>query len=590
MKKSFLLIQYISFIVLLIFTSGCKQEPTTVTLKFIETSDIHGTIFPWDFKNKQETTVSLAQVYTYVKEQRAIKDQYVILLDNGDILQGQPVVYYYNFEKTEVEHICASVMNYMQYDAATIGNHDIEAGHAVYDKLVKEYNFPWMGANAMNTATNEPYFKPYTVFERDGVKVVVLGLITPGIPIWLPEKIWSGIDFQDMVLSAKKWVQIIEEKEKPDVLIGLFHSGVDPTYGGQTADMKKNENASQLVAEQVAGFDVIFVGHDHNSWNYTVKNPLGEDVLILGTKGSARTATEATIVLNKNANTNKWEKEISTKVIEVENYMPDKAFMAEFNDEIEEVKAYVEKPIGRFAEAISTEEAFFGNSAFIDLIQKVQLDLTKADISFAAPLSFNACINEGEVFVSDMFNLYKFENLLYTMELSGQEVKDYLEYSYGKWFNQMEDINDHLLSFSTDETGAIQYSHGSPQFASSFYNFSAAAGIIYTVDLRKAAGEKIKIISMQNGEPFKLDKKYKVAINSYRGNGGGGHLTQGAKIPKDEIANRIINSTDKDLRYYLMKWIEKEEIVSPEATENWKVIPEAWWIKGKEKDTKLMFK
>jgi len=188
-----------------------------------------------------------------------------------------------------------------------------------------------------------------------------------------------------------------------------------------------------------------------------------------------------------------------------------------------------------------------------------------------------------------MFNLYKYENLLYTMELSGQEVKDYLEYSYRMWFNQMGDINDHLLNFSTDETGAIHYAHGSPQFASSFYNFSAAAGIIYTVDLRKAAGEKVKIISMQNGSPFDYHTIYKVALNSYRGNGGGGHLTQGAKIPKDEIANRIINSTPKDLRYYLMKWIEKEEVVNPQKLGNWSVIPTEWWEKGKEKDSKLLF-
>lgn len=589
MKKRILFIHYISLIIIFLFAGGCKKEPETVRLKFIETSDVHGALFPYDFKNDTTAIASLAQVYTYVQEQRADKNQSVILLDNGDILQGQPVVYYSNFEKIESEHICASVMNYMDYDAASVGNHDIEAGHLVYDKLEKEFDFPWMAANATDTKTGEPYFKPYTIMHREGVKIAVLGLITPGIPMWLPEKIWSGIDFEDMIISAQKWVKIIEEKEQPDVLIGLFHAGVDPSYGGQNADQLRNENASQLVAEQVPGFDVVFVGHDHNSWNYWVKDTEGKGVLILGTKGSSRTATAATIVLTKNKETKFWEKEIIGEVIETKNYEADHDFMANFTPQFEEVKSYVNKQIGEFTETISTQDAFFGNSAFIDLIQSIQLDLTKADISFVAPLSFDAELEEGEVFVRDMFNLYKYENLLYTLELSGQEVKDFLEYSYGLWFNQMKNEDDHLLAFRKNEQGEIYLSNGKPQLATSFYNFSSAAGIDYTVDVSKAVGNRVVIKSMSNGEPFDLKKKYTAAVNSYRGNGGGGHLTLGAKIPKDEITSRIINSTPKDLRFYLMKWIEKEKIASPKSLGNWTVIPHDWWIKGKEKDAKLLF-
>lgn len=562
----------------------------TVKLKLIETSDVHGSLFPWDFINDRPANTSLAQVYTYTEKQRADTSQSVILLDNGDILQGQPLVYYYNFEDTKSEHICASVMNFMKYDAAAVGNHDIEPGHPVYDKIEKEFKFPWMAANAVDTKTNQPYFKPYTILNRNGVKIAVLGLITPGIPMWLPEKIWSGIDFQDMVISAKKWVEIINEKEHPDVLIGLFHAGVEATYDGQTADMPRNENAAQLVAEQVPGFDVVFVGHDHHGWNYTVKDPAGNNVLILGALNASRTAAEATIVLNKDARTGKWEKEISGDIIQINNFKPDEAFMTEFEPVIKIIKAYVAKPIGKFTETVSTRESIFGDSPFVDLIQRIQLDLTHADVSFAAPLSFNAEIKKGEVYVRDMFKLYKFENLLYTMKMSGQEIKDYLEYSYGQWFNQMKNADDDLLNFNRDNKGNYILSRGTPQLAAAYYNYSSAAGIKYTVDVSKPAGERISITSMANGKPFKLKKTYTVALNSYRGNGGGGHLTLGAKIPKDEIAGRIINSTQKDLRYYLMKWIEKEKIVNPTALNNWSVIPHDWWEKGKEKDAKLLFK
>ncbi len=576
-------------VVLLLLKTFLPLHAQTVKLKLVETSDVHGSLFPWDFINDKPANTSLAQVYTYVEQLRADTSQSVILLDNGDILQGQPLVYYYNFEDTKAEHICASVMNYMKYDAATVGNHDIEPGHAVYDKIEKEFKFPWMAANALDTKTNQPYFKPYTILNRNGVKIVILGLITPGIPMWLPEKIWSGIDFQDMVVSAKKWVDIIQEKEHPDVLIGLFHAGVEANYEGQTAEMPRNENAAQLVAEKVPGFDVVFVGHDHHGWNYTVKDPAGNNVLILGTLNAARTATEATIVLSKNAETGKWEKVTSGAIINIGNYKPDEAFMAEFEPVINNIKAYVAKPIGDFTETISTRESLFGDSPFVDLIQRIQLEITHADVSFAAPLSFNAEIKKGEIYVRDMFKLYKFENLLYTMKMSGQEIKDYLEFSYGQWFNQVKNADDNLLKFNRDDKGEYILSHGTPQLTAAYYNYSSAAGINYTVDVSKPAGERISITSMGDGKPFDLKKDYTVALNSYRGNGGGGHLTQGAKIPKDEIAGRIISSTTKDLRYYLMKWIEKEKTVNPKALNNWSVIPQEWWQKGKEKDEKLLF-
>ena len=202
---------------------------------------------PYDLLNDTTTNSSLAQVHTYVVAERYQPNQEVILLDNGDILQGDPLVYFYNYEDTIDTHIYAEAMNFMNYDAATIGNHDIETGHSVYDKFRKEITFPWLAANAIDTKTGEPYFEPYTIIEREGIKIAVLGLTTPYIPNWLPEILWEGIEFEDMVETAEKWISIIKENEKPDLIVGLFHAGVDYTYNNEKADTYKNENASQLL-------------------------------------------------------------------------------------------------------------------------------------------------------------------------------------------------------------------------------------------------------------------------------------------------------------------------------------------------------
>jgi len=564
----------------------------TINLKIIETSDTHGAIYPYNFMEMSPHNSSLAQIYTYLEEERSNQNQEVILLSNGDILQGTPEVYYYNFEDTTSTHLYAEVMNYMRYDAGSVGNHDIETGHQVYDSFVKQLNFPWLSANSVDVKSDKPYFKPYTIIERKGIKIAVLGLTTPAIPNWLPQKIWEGMQFNDMVETAKLWIPFIKEHENPQVIIGLFHSGGEDTSNGQTSDSYKNENASRMVAKQVPGFDIVFTGHDHHGWNTFVQNVEGEKVLLIGGTSSARTFAEVAIILEFNTNRNKWDKYIAGKLIDSRNYKPNDDFVQNFSPQFEIVKEYVSKEIGVFTKTISSGEALFGDSPFVDLIHKIQLDITSADISFAAPLTFNTKIDSGKIFVKDMFKLYKYENLLYTMSLSGKEIKDILEYSAAIWFNKMKNENDNLLKFAKDDEGKLKWSErsNSPMLDERFYNFESAAGINYTVDVSKPNGDKVDIISMSKGEPFDLTKKYKVALNSYRGNGGGGHLTVGAKIPQTELASRVITSTEKDLRYYMMKWIEKEKTITPKVNGNWKIIPEEWVKKGSEKDSKLMFK
>ncbi len=579
-----------SFLILFIILFNFLASPQTLKLKIIETTDVHGAIFPFDFMKNKETFSSLAQVCTYVKQQREDKEQEVILLDNGDILQGQPVVYYYNFERTDTLHIQARVMNFMNYDAGTVGNHDIEAGHQVYDKFNKELNFPWLAANAVNINTGAPYFKPYTIIERKGFKIAVLGLITPYIPNWLPQKIWAGMRFDDMVKSAEKWVKIINEKEKPDLLIGLFHSGVEYNYGNQSIDDEFNENASQLVAEKIPGFDIVFVGHDHKKWNYKVVNSSGDSVLIMGSENAARNISVAEVFIEKDKETKTIHKIVGGQNISISLFKPEESFINKFNYVKEEVQKYFSKQAGVLTKKISIHDAMFGPSEFVNLIQKIQLDITGADISFSSPLSFEASLDSGNLFVRDLFTLYKYENLLYTMELTGLEIKNYLEYSFQNWFNVMQNEDDHLIAFKKDSFGKLIEENGSYVLMTNYYNFCSAAGLNYFVDVTKPAGEKVTITSMSDGTPFLLNKKYKVAINSYRGNGGGGHLTLGAKISPEKLSERIINSTERDIRYYLLKWVEKNWFVEPQFPTNWKIVPENYWLKGKEKDYKLLYR
>lgn len=570
---------FLGWIFLLIVAVSAQDK--IVKLKIVETSDIHGNYYPYDFILRHEAGGSLARIHAFVQKEREVYKDNLLLLDNGDILQGQPCAYYYNYIDTISPHLAAEVLNYMQYNTGNMGNHDVETGRAVFDRWADDCKFPILGANIIDTATGKTHFKPYEVLERDGVKIVVLGMITPAIPVWLSENLWKGLRFDDMEETARKWMKIIREKEKPDLVIGIFHAGQDALLMGG----KYRENASVEVARNVPGFDIVLMGHDHARELKKIKNIAGDSVLIMdpASKGIVVANADVTLKLRKGK---VIEKHIDGALTDMKDYAASEDFMKHFAPQFNAVQDFVSKKIGSFTETISTRPAYFGSSAFIDLIHLLQLEITNADISLAAPLSYDTEINKGDVFVSDMFNLYKYENMLYTMKLSGKEVKDALEMSYNLWTNQMKSVDDHLLLFRKQRReGATDRA----SFQNFSFNFDSAAGIIYTVDVTKPKGEKITIISMADGTPFSMDKMYKVALNSYRGNGGGELLTKGAGIPQDELKGRILFSTDKDLRYYLMQYIEKKGVIEPYALGQWKFIPEEWVEPAAKRDYEYLF-
>lgn len=553
---------------------AAKKE---VVLNIIETSDVHGSYFPYNFITRKQQNGSLARLSSLVNERRSQYKDAFMLVDNGDILQGQPIAYYYNYIDTKTEHVCASMLNYLRYDLGNMGNHDVEPGHAVYDRWVSLCKFPVLGANIIDTRTNKPYLPPYKVLEREGVKVAVLGMITPAIPSWLPEQLWSGLRFDDMETTARYWVKIIKEKENPDIIIGLFHAGPE---GNQLGDAI--ENGSEIVARNVPGFDVVFMGHDHQRHCRKVVNAAGDSVLITGPSNAAHCVSDVIIkVVKKNGKLVK--KEVSGQITELDAYPVDQTFMKTFDPQYKATLDFVSRKIGRMSSTISSKDAFFGPSAFIDLLHQLQMDLTGAEISFCAPLSPTAEIKEGDIYVSDMFNLYRYENMLYTMKLSGKEIKGFLEMSYAQWTNQMKSASDHLLLLDDSKSGF-------GRFKNPTFNFDSAAGIIYTVDVTKPEGSRVDIKSMADGTPFQMDKIYKVAINSYRGNGGGDLLTKGAGIPKKELKSRIVTSTEKDLRYYLMKRIEEKKQLDPKPLNQWKFIPEEWTVPAAKRDYETVFK
>ena len=565
----------ITLALLCMTTTTMAKKTKTVTLRLIETSDVHGAFFPYDFIERKSMPGTMARVSTYLKRQRQQYGQNLILVENGDILQGQPTCYYTNYVKTDLPNVAAEVVNYLQYDAQTFGNHDVETGHAVYDKWIRELNCPTLGANIIDTRTGEPYVQPYLMLERQGVRVAILGMLTPAIPNWLHENLWSGLRFEEMVGCAKKWVKHLKEVEKADVIIGLFHSGWD----GGIATMHYDEDASKKVAEQVDGFDVIFFGHDHTENHQTING-----VLCLDPSCNAIKVAQATLTCTKV----KGQWTVSQKqgeIVDIRGEAIDEDYTRHFQPQMDSVRNYVERQIGTFRSPIRSRDAFFGSAPFTDYIHQLQLEESHADISMNAPLVFDTEIKAGPVYMSDMFKLYRYENQIYTLRMTGREVRQMLEMSYDQWVNTMKSPDDHIMLL-TDHSYIDKQRMG---FKNLTFNFDSAAGIDYVVDVTKPDGQKVTILQMSDGRPFDENAWYKVAMNSYRGNGGGELLSRGAGIPMSEIPSRIIWMSEHDQRYYLTQKIMREKNVEAKALNNWRFVPEEWAEPAIERDRKLLF-
>ncbi len=573
-----------TIITLLLLTSAITmtaKSPKTVTLRFIETSDVHGAFFPYDFIERRPMRGTMARVSTYIQKQRQQYGQNVILLDNGDILQGQPTCYYTNYVNTSEPNIAAQVLNYLRYDAEVFGNHDIETGHKVYDKWIRDLHCPILGANVIDRKSGKPYTEPYLILERQGVRIAVLGMLTPAIPNWLNESIWSGMYFEEMVGCARKWVKTLREKEQADIIIGVFHSGWDG--GIKTPDY--DEDATRRIALEVPGFDVIFFGHDHRARHDVING-----VLCLDPANNAVNVAQATlkVSITEQPRGQRHVEVIDKKgaIVDITAEDIDQQYVRHFQPQIDSIRAFVDQQIGTFQTTMLSRDAFFGPSPFIDYIHELQLQHTGADVSFNAPLQFNTVIQAGPVYMSDMFKLYRYENKIYVLRMTGREILGHLEFSYDQWVNTMQSPDDHILLLNDNEQSDQQRLG----FRNLTFNFDSAMGIDYEVDVTRPNGHKVRILQFTDGRPFHLDQWYRVVMNSYRGNGGGELLVRGAGIPFDSIPSRIVYMSDLDQRHYLTDRIRQAGTVAPRAHNNWRFVPEEWATPAILRDRKYLFK
>lgn len=573
MKYRFLLLIGITFII-----HSCDSNRLadgTYQITIFSTNDIHGKFFPFDYVDSMPIRYSLSAASVIINNMREeTGKERVVLIDNGDHLQGDNSVYYYNFVDTTSKHIFSEIVSWLDYDAVIVGNHDIEAGHPVYDRLFKQDGVPYIAANIINLKKGLPYFKPYKIIEKNGLRIAVIGMTNPNIKKWLSEDLWSGMEFEEILPSLQNWVDKVIKAEKPHLVIAAIHAGL-----GEEG-VYEVENPARYVAANTKGIDIIFAAHDHKTTSEKVFN--GKDsVLLMEGGGRAAFLSEAdvSIVVSRGQIT---KKEIQGNLISLQDVMPDENFLNHFKSFYDSVTSFTNRKIGSLLNRIDSKDAFKGPSAYIDMIHNIQLENSGADISFAAPLTLNVTIEPKELNFQDMFNIYPFENQLYVITMTGNEIKNYLEYSYSKWINKIPSESGHLLKINLNGRGERG------KFQNPYFNFDSAAGIIYEVSTVKDYGERITIKSMANGDDFIPEKKYLVALSSYRANGGGDILLNGSKLTKDVVEKRVVKKLG-DIREILYEQIKRDGFIKAVPLNHWKFVPDKESSNHINNDLDLLF-
>ena len=563
---------YSLLLIAALFAASCR--PHSGTIHVLSTNDVHGAWFDSTYVGGR-TVPSLFAVNYYVDSiRRADGPGSVLLLDAGDCLQGDNAAYYYNYVDTAGEHLFSRLVSYMKYDAVVVGNHDVETGHSVYDRVTAQlasHNIPFLAGNALKP-DGTSYWPEYKVFRKGGLKVLVLGYTNANMAAWLDRSIWSGMEFVSLVPLVQERVDAIKARVKPDVTIVAMHSGVG------AGDGQVLEAQGLDLFKSLRGVDLVVTSHDHRP-----RIESADSIALVNTGSKAHNLSHTVITLSKDGS-----KTITPSLIRIDKSKADPDMREHFRKDFEKVRSFTLKPVGSIDKDMLTRESFAGRCFYIDFIHHVQRTASGADISFAAPLSFNKTVAAGPVIFNDMFTIYPFENTLCLLSLTGEEIRNYLEYSYDKWIVTYRP-GGHVFNMTDRDDARYFQSRWSFNYPS--YNFDSASGINYTVDIAKPFGSRVAISSMADGSRFDPAKSYTVAMTSYRAAGGGDLFFKGAGLTREQLEERTL-ARFPEIRDLIYRYFEEHGEVrdgSFEGMGDWKFVPEAAAKKAISTDMALMF-
>lgn len=522
-------------------------RPDTTSITIMGTTDLHGYVRAWDYyRDEGGLDYGMSRVATLVDSVRR-QNPNALFLDAGDWLQGNSFAEYFaRVDQDQSHYGLLQAADYMEYDAFVLGNHEFDYGLEYLNRQIDQTQTPVLGANMYYHESDEPAYKPYVIREVNGLKVGILGLNTPGTAVWNRSRVKGEIDYHDGTEVAHRFVPKIRE-EGADVVVVLAHSAFDGD-DSYTEEGVPEENFGRSIVENVPGVDALVLGHRHRTFETIEQGAEGGLVPVIeaGRWGSHLGIIELDVV-EPGGN-------MSPMVIRADTRMHSTAHAREHleivdlvEDKHEAVREYVNQPVASTPDEWSAENARKQPTPAIELINQVQLSETGAQLSAAAAFNTNVNFGPGEIRLGDIAMLYPYENSLYKMELTGRQIRSFLEYT-SQYYLQPE--FEGRLNTNEDWPG---------------FNYDMLAGVEYELDLNQEPGDRVVKLEY-DGEPVDDNDTFTVAINSYRAEGGGGF-----EMLADAEVLEVIDTSVRDLIINYLN--EKDEITTSDyETANWRLI------------------
>ena len=530
--------------------AGCVPPPVVGSpdadhfdLVVAATTDVHGRLRGWDYEaNRPDSVRGLARAATIVDSLRGAEPGHVILVDGGDLLQGNSLTYVAaRVQPADTPNPVIAAMNAMRYDAVAVGNHEFNYGLPFLDRIVRQARFPFLAANAVR-ANGSHAFSSWVMVERGGVRIGIVGATTPGAMVWDRDNLTGRVVIQDIVPAVRSAVADVREAGARVVLV-IVHSGLD---GGSSYDTvgtgMPSENVAARIALEVPGVDLIMFGHSHREVGDTLIN----GVLLMQPRNWATSVGVAHLGLTRSEGI--WHVvSRRSRVIQAAGHVENAAVLVATDSAHRATVKWVTAPIGRTAVAWRADSSRVADTPLVDFILEVERRATGANLASTAAFSMDASLDSGAITAARLQALYPYDNTLRAIRISGKQLREYLEHSANY--------------YRTATDGSVSVDPAIPGF-----NLDIVAGADYTLDVSRPQGQRVTRLEF-HGRPVAATDSFTMALNNYRQTGGGGYaMLAGAPVVYDK---------QQEIRQLLLDEVRRRGTISPSDyfIRNWRIEP-----------------